>query len=192
MWIFSHWPVAACLCALKEKLEASWLFKLLNCVSWPRGCGLDSGRRTKTRVYWWWPAVEWAVITRVVSSPTPAGGSLSLLQWQARERERQETGGETMSCFLSSCDITMFVVLWLCHNKPCRFLYIAFPKYKVTDFKMWMVLPGWQIKNLLEPNNICGSWYTCTTRLSSHRRAGVENYFFPILVFKFLLNYTYF
>ena len=90
MWIFSHWPVAACLCALKEKLEASWLFKLLNCVSWPRGCGLDSGRRTKTRVYWWWPAVEWAVITRVVSSPTPAGGSLSLLLWQTRERERDK------------------------------------------------------------------------------------------------------
>ena len=106
---------------------------------------------------------------------------------QERERERQETGGETMSCFLSSCDITMFVVLWLCHNKPCRFLYIAFPKYKVTDFKMWMVLPGWQIKNLLETNNICGSWYTCTTQLSSHRRAAVENYFFSILVFNFLL-----
>ena len=84
-----HWPLAACLCALKEKLEASWLFKLLNCMSWPRGCGLDSGRRTKTRVYWWWPAAEWAVITRVVSSPTPAGGSLSLLQWQTRERERE-------------------------------------------------------------------------------------------------------
>ena len=97
-----------------------------------------------------------------------------------------------MSCFLSSCDITMFVVLWLCHNKPCRFLYIAFPKYKVTDFKMWMVLPGWQIKNLLETNNICGSWYTCTTRLSSHQRAGVENFFSSILVFKFLLNYIYF
>ena len=113
-----------------------------------------------------------------------------------RERERQETGGETMPCFLSSCDITMFVVLWLCHNKPCRFLYIAFPKYKVTDFKMWMVLPGWQIKNLLETNNICGSWYTCTTQLSSHRRAGVESFFSPqywflifysiILIFNFL------
>ena len=78
---------------------------------------------------------------------------------------------------------------WFCGSVTINRVVSFTSHFLNTDFKMWMVLPGWQIKNLLETNNICGSWYTCTTRLSSHRRTGVENYFFQYCFF-FLIFYS--